>query len=169
MAGNRSGYVLRPDEGEGWWFAGAWVAVKAAGAAEGCSPSVLEQVVPPVYSTPVHVHRHEDEAWYVIEGELEFDCGGTVLTARPGDFVFAPRAVPHVLLNRLSVPARMLIITPPGFGRFVQAAGERVAPGVGPATPGVVPPAVDPARLAAVAVEHGIDIVGPPPLLPGGR
>lgn len=156
MQSTGSAYVLKQAEGQALWFAGARVTVKAPGAADGCSPSVLDQVVPPSYATPVHVHRHEDEAWYVLEGQVEFQCGGAALTAGPGDFVFAPRGVPHVLINRGAAPARMLIITPPGFGQFVRAAGE-------PAS-GAAPPAPDPARLAAVAAQHGIDIVGPPPL-----
>lgn len=157
MQTRQSAYVLNSHEGTSLWFAGARVVVKALGNRDGAFPSVLEQVVPPGYATPVHVHHTEDESWYVLEGQVTFRCGEATLTAGPGAFVFAPRGVPHVLINAGTEPARTLIITPPGFGQFVQEASE---PAAGPGFPSVPP---DPERLAAIAAKHGIDIVGPPP------
>src|SRR5947209_15217596 len=34
--------------------------------------AVLENVLPPGEGPPVHTHTNEDEAWYVLDGELRF-------------------------------------------------------------------------------------------------
>ena len=40
---------------------------------------------------PPHTHSNEDEAYYVIEGELTFTVGDTVIEAKAGSFVMLPR------------------------------------------------------------------------------
>jgi mannose-6-phosphate isomerase-like protein (cupin superfamily) len=59
-----------------------------------------------------HRHTREDEAWYVIEGELSFDVGGESAVAGPGTFVYAPRDVPHSF-RVTKTPARYLILFSP--------------------------------------------------------
>ncbi len=44
---------------------------------------------------PRHLHTREDEAWYVVEGELAFEVGEHSATAGPGTFVYAPRNIAH--------------------------------------------------------------------------
>lgn len=61
---------------------------------------------------PRHVHTREDEAWYVIEGELAFEVGDNKATAGPGTFVFAPRDLPH-RYRVTRAPARYLLIFSP--------------------------------------------------------
>jgi quercetin dioxygenase-like cupin family protein len=60
-----------------------------------------------------HRHTREDEAWYVIEGELSFQVGEEGAVAGPGTLVYAPRDVPHSF-EVTKVPARYLIIFSPG-------------------------------------------------------
>ena len=59
-----------------------------------------------------HRHTREDEAWYVIEGELSFEVGEQRATAGPGTFVYAPRDVPHSF-KVTKTPARYLILFSP--------------------------------------------------------
>jgi mannose-6-phosphate isomerase-like protein (cupin superfamily) len=59
------------------------------------------------------VHTREDESWYVIEGELEFQVGDQDAVAGPGTLVYAPRDMPH--RYRVSkAPARWLMFFTPG-------------------------------------------------------
>lgn len=44
---------------------------------------------------PLHYHTHEDEFFYVLDGELTFKVGDEVKRIGPGGFVWAPRNVPH--------------------------------------------------------------------------
>ena len=100
---------------------------------------------------PLHVHRDEDEGFYVLAGEVSLHLPGEAITLRAGDFFLAPRGVPHTYRVG-DAPAHMLATSDGGFDRFVAAVGalERV----------------DPPALAAVAGEHGIEILGPPGTLP---
>ena len=64
----------------------------------------------------VHVHRDEDDAFYVLEGELTFTAAGEEVVAGPGTFVLVPPGVPHEFANRSSGVARALNVhAPAGF------------------------------------------------------
>ena len=80
-----------------------------------------------------------------------------------GDFLLAPRGVPHTIRNTGSEDVRMLIMsTPAGFEDFVQAFGTPALTHELPVLEG--PP--DIGRAAALAAENGIDLLGPPGMLP---
>lgn len=70
---------------------------------------------------PLHTHRHEDEAFYVLDGEITFEVGDVIIQAGPGSFVFGPRGVPH-RYTVTSPTARMLMLfSPGGFEGFIRA------------------------------------------------
>jgi mannose-6-phosphate isomerase-like protein (cupin superfamily) len=114
---------------------------------------------------PLHVHRRDEECFFVLEGELELFVGEERLELGPGRSAVAPRDVPHTY-RITSATARWLTInSPAGFEAFILAAGT-------PAPRAEIPPTgqpVDPVELAARAAEHGIDILGPPGALPAGH
>lgn len=152
-------YVLRDGEGEALWFLGNLVTVKAAGTSTNGRLTVVEFLNPPGFAPPLHLHRHEDELFYVISGTARFQCDGKELAAGPGDFVLLPSGLPHTFIVGLDEPLRVLQITAPaGFESFAAAAGEpaqeRRLPDPGP---------VDAGALARVAADHGVEILGPPP------
>jgi quercetin dioxygenase-like cupin family protein len=65
---------------------------------------------------PMHVHKHEDEYSYVLEGEVGFQIGDEVFTAGPGQLVSKPRGIWHGFWNAGDEPARVLeLISPGGF------------------------------------------------------
>ncbi|MDP8932471.1 MAG: cupin domain-containing protein, partial [Actinomycetota bacterium] len=47
----------------------------------------------------LHVHSREDEAVYVIEGQMTFSVGGRRFEAGPGTLVWLPRNVAHTFAN----------------------------------------------------------------------
>jgi mannose-6-phosphate isomerase-like protein (cupin superfamily) len=64
---------------------------------------------------PVHVHLHQDEWWYVLEGEVLFQVGDKRQSLRPGDSILGPRGVPHGFTLVSEKPGRMVIaFTPAG-------------------------------------------------------
>ena len=66
----------------------------------------------------LHDHDDEDDAFYVLEGEIVFILGDEELTAAPGTFVLVPPGVMHTFANRTKEPARILNIhAPAGFDR----------------------------------------------------
>src|SRR3982074_2977164 len=81
--------------------------------------TALENVIPPGEGPPLHTHANEDEAWYVLDGELRFLLGTEVRTAPAGSFVFVPRGTQHCFHNDGGRPARILVIfTPAGMEQF---------------------------------------------------
>jgi mannose-6-phosphate isomerase-like protein (cupin superfamily) len=61
---------------------------------------------------PMHVHEHEDECFYVLDGAISVRCGGDAYDAGPGSFVFLPRGRPHRFWSA-GQPARLLLIAVP--------------------------------------------------------
>jgi quercetin dioxygenase-like cupin family protein len=74
---------------------------------------------------PVHFHRHQDEWFYVMEGEVLFQVGSERKTLRAGESMLGPRMVPHGFAGAGEKPAHMIIaFTPAGMieGFFREAA-----------------------------------------------
>lgn len=114
--------------------------------------------MPPGFATPYHTHHREDEAFYVLEGELAFVCDGKWLKAGPGTYVFGPREIPHGFKIVGNAPARMLLLcSPAGFEHFVlEQATDMTSPAVPP----------DMAKMMELAAKYHIDIHGPLPEQP---
>lgn len=69
-----------------------------------------------------HVHRDEDDAFYVLEGELVFVVDGDEVVAGPGTFVLVPPGVEHDFANRSDEIVRVLNVhAPAGFDLRIEA------------------------------------------------
>jgi mannose-6-phosphate isomerase-like protein (cupin superfamily) len=67
-----------------------------------------------------HVHDSEDDAFYILEGEMTFVFGDEEASAGPGAFVLVPPGVEHGFRNDGDSPVRMLNIhAPGGFDRRI--------------------------------------------------
>jgi quercetin dioxygenase-like cupin family protein len=67
-----------------------------------------------------HVHDGEDDAFYILEGELTFVLGADDVAAPPGTFVLVPPGVVHGFRNDGDLPVRILNIhAPAGFDRRI--------------------------------------------------
>jgi mannose-6-phosphate isomerase-like protein (cupin superfamily) len=63
---------------------------------------------------PLHLHFHQDEWFYVMEGKVAFQVGGQRLELGPGESVLGPRRLPHTF-SSVAPQSRMLIaFTPAG-------------------------------------------------------
>ena len=69
---------------------------------------------------PLHVHDNEDEAFLIMDGEVEFTVGDKTLPAGPGAFVFGPRGVPHSYRVKSASARIMMIFSPAGFENFIR-------------------------------------------------
>jgi len=79
--------------------------------------AVIEEVSPVGGGPPLHVHRHEDELFYVLEGEVEFQLGDQRFRAKAGSTAFLPRDIPHTFRNAGRIPSKVLVVIIPA--RFV--------------------------------------------------
>ncbi len=81
--------------------------------------AVLEQQVPPGSGPPLHVHRHETEIFYILEGEFEIFVGDQWISAPQGTCATCPRDIPHTFRNVGATMGRLLLTILPGqFGNY---------------------------------------------------
>ena len=154
----RAMVALGPGEGSALWFLQNRMVLKATAESTGGAFALVESLIAPGAAPPMHVHYAEDEAFYVLEGELTFQCGDRTARATAGSFVFLPRGVPHGFVVESDTPVRMLTLLVPGGGERIFVEGGR--PAEGPALPPTAPPDIP--TLKRVAQKYGNDIVGPP-------
>jgi quercetin dioxygenase-like cupin family protein len=87
--------------------------------------SMFEWTVPPGFSTGLHVHRVQEETFYVLEGECAWQIGDRQIRARPGTYVFIPPGVPHNIGNSSDKRARMIMtVSPPGHEHYFEELAE---------------------------------------------
>ncbi len=63
---------------------------------------------------PPHIHHNEDEAMYVLAGEVTARVGEQTHVLGAGAFILMPREVPHSFANPGATEARVLVINSPG-------------------------------------------------------
>jgi mannose-6-phosphate isomerase-like protein (cupin superfamily) len=141
---------------------GAPYVLKATSAETSNSFCCIECTIPAGSGVPPHTHEHEDEAFYVLAGEIILESADRPAAMRfgAGSFFFGPRGRQHSFRNESSVEARMLVFCVPGAGiermfTDIDAAGRRS---------GGAPPMEE---IFAIAARAGVAIA-PPPASPHG-
>jgi mannose-6-phosphate isomerase-like protein (cupin superfamily) len=134
--------------GERLRFGEVEVVIKASGRATRGAFALFEESEP--VDTPLHVHEHEDELFFVLEGEHVFQVGEKAHRVGPGGLVFAPRGVPHSQRRVVPRTGRLLVLTAPAGleGFFRELAAADAAGRLGPAA------------YAAASERYGITWVG---------
>ena len=143
--------------GPAYWGPGDHYTFLVTGEESGGAYFAMEALVPSGGGPPLHIHRREDETFYVLEGQMEFQLGDDTITAGPGDFVNIPRGIVHRFQNTGSETARMILtFTPAGIERFFEATLDRA-----PNTVDEIPDNVEEvgARYAAAAADYGLEFV----------
>src|SRR5262245_46229158 len=133
-------YTLAAGDGlaDVWWMTGR-VTVKAGPDETGNAFSQFEVNDPRGTAPPRHVHHNEDEAFYVLEGEVTAFVGDERIALSTGDYCFGPRGIPHSWIIR-SERARMLVtVTPGGLDQLFVSLGVPVT-GSEPPAESVIPP-----------------------------
>ena len=152
-----SSLVRHADDGEATYFFNALMTTKASMAETGGAYSLTEHLVTPASNPPMHVQVDEDEAFYVLDGEIEFEVDGDVVVGTPGTFAFVARGAAH-LFRVLTPTARMLVICSgkptDNLEDFFLGMGD---PATERALP--VPSAPDLDRLMTLTARTGIELV----------
>jgi quercetin dioxygenase-like cupin family protein len=150
------------DTAPAYWFLNALHILLANSESEGGSYSLIHLTAPPGFITPYHVHHTEDEALYVLDGELTAICDGKKIVLQAGAYLFLPREVPHGFRCSSEETAHVLVHAMPG-GRvgFVAMMLEMSIPVERHALPQPTPP--DLQKLKALCDKNKIDVLGPLP------
>jgi len=67
----------------------------------------------------MHIHRGDDEAWYVLTGALGFSLDGVESTVPAGGAAMAKAGVAHTYWNAASTPTRYLIVMTPRIRELI--------------------------------------------------
>jgi quercetin dioxygenase-like cupin family protein len=111
-------FVREPAAGSTLNVLGVTHIYKATAAETAGSFSLWEDVIPPGAGAPPHTHSREDEAFYVLSGEIQIEFEGEPAPHRvgPGGFFFGPRGRRHGYRNAGDKPARVLVLCAPSCG-----------------------------------------------------
>jgi quercetin dioxygenase-like cupin family protein len=123
--------------------------------------SMFDWTLPAGFSTGLHVHRVQEETFYVLEGECEWQVGGQKVRARPGTYLFIPPGVPHNIANAGDRPARMIMtVSPPGHEHYFEELVKLVAHGSPPDAKAIAElrGRYDTEQLSALGICHSLSI-----------
>ena len=147
MSFRHEGIVLGAGEGKTISVLGDSYTYKAAKEETGGAYALIEGMVVGD-GPPPHIHATEEEAFYVLEGELSVLIGERSMTATAGSFVLVPRGTVHTFSKAGTASAKILIIiSPAGFEKFF----EEIAG----------PPDLE--KIMSLAPKYNLEIVGPAP------
>src|SRR4028118_12298 len=90
-------FAHEPGEGEALWWIGMLATIKASAEQTGGRYTLVEVLAPDGFASPLHVHHTEDEAFWILEGEMTFYVGDQTIKAHPGSFLFGPQEGPHAV------------------------------------------------------------------------
>jgi quercetin dioxygenase-like cupin family protein len=117
-----NGFKLKENEGTKINFHGTKMTVKVSGDDSDGKYTLIEMEHPPNTGPALHIHSNAPEAYYVLDGQYSIRRANETYQARPGDFVFIPKDIPH---NYQSGPdgGKVLVISPAGLeGYFKEVA-----------------------------------------------
>lgn len=123
--------------------------------------AVVDMLIPPNGGPGPHAHAGFQEAFYVMEGEIEVKTQSQTYTARKGAFVNIPLGgLVHDFKNQTDTMAHLLcVLTPAGMEGLFQEIGRAVAPGAF-----LPPPEMNPEeekRMQGIAEKHGQKLFPP--------
>jgi quercetin dioxygenase-like cupin family protein len=150
------GHSIAPGEGERIWIVGDTMTFKATGATTGGKLLLFENLTTPEGGPPPHIHTHEDESFFVLDGTFEVRIGEELHVLEAGGYAYVPRGTVHNFRNTAETASRILVgFTPAGIEGFFRESG-RPATDDGPA-----PPVDDDeiARTMAAARKYGLEAV----------
>ena len=96
----REAFIVEGRDGRPIYVLGGDVTIKISSRDTAGAFAVFEGRTRPLEGPPLHLHRDQDESWYILEGEYRFEVDGQSIYARAGDTVFAPRGSRHTTTFR---------------------------------------------------------------------
>ncbi|HWQ05213.1 MAG TPA: cupin domain-containing protein [Longilinea sp.] len=105
-------YALKAGEGRIYHF-GVEFTVKASEVHPGSGAAFLEYLTRKGEEPSPHTHETENEMFYVLEGELSFQCGEETFDVQKGGFIFLPAGIEHSYKINGDDPVRLIVVTSP--------------------------------------------------------
>jgi quercetin dioxygenase-like cupin family protein len=141
---------------DAFWWHGSLYRIKARGSATGGAIGVVDATLYRGFGPALHIHHHEDEAFYVLDGEIRFRVRDDEFVGTAGRWVWAPRLVPHTFTVESDTARALIVFTPGGFEGMFEAGGVPVGASDGPPVQ-----EYDLEHTLTVADRFGLEVVGP--------
>jgi quercetin dioxygenase-like cupin family protein len=155
----QGGVHLGKGEGKSFWLLTDLHTFKVVGSDTGGAFTLAELTAGPEMGPPPHIHRNNDETFYILDGTFDFSLAGRPFSAGAGALVYLPKGVVHTHSAGGGAPARALVMqTPAGVERFIEEAGK---PATNPSVRPAPPEMSELQRIVAIAEKHGIDVPTP--------
>lgn len=148
--------AVSSEEGEARWWLGQLAVIKATARDTGGQMSIVEVTCPPGYEAPPHVHFREEEAFWILEGDVTLYVGDDEIEAHAGDFALGPRNIPHRYTVGPAGVRMLFIVTPGGFDELVRDMSEPASSRTLPPPPEGPP---DLEWVKAVARRHNCELL----------
>ena len=103
--------VRSSEDAPATWFNNALMTTLATHDETAGSYALMEHTFTAACNPPVHIQEVEDEAFYMLDGEIEFEIDGEVVLAGPGTFALVPRGAAHTFRVRSDVARALVIVS----------------------------------------------------------
>lgn len=151
-----------------WWSRGSVITVRLPSEETGWPIALAEQICPPGYATPLHVHREHDEVLLAQGGDIDIYYGGdqadlTLARTAPGEAVYLPKGAPHGFHNTAAEPRALYILFESPLERgFLEAGIPVETPEEGlPRAPEEI---LESERVGSLDERYATDALGPLPI-----
>ena len=111
-------FMSNPRPGNTRAIPGAVFNFLATGGQTGNAFSLIKIEVLKGAEPPEHTHANEDEAYFIMEGEMRFWIGGKVFDAKAGDFIFLPKGISHRFQVQTERVIELMWIAPAGLDQW---------------------------------------------------
>lgn len=123
MINSTKPYELNQTQAPAFWQVDILWILLASSEQTGGAYTLLEQLCPRDSGPSPHFHD-QDEAFYILDGEITFAVGDEIIEGTPGSFVWVPRGTVHTFRVRSETARLLNSYTPGGFERIIKALGE---------------------------------------------
>lgn len=116
--------------------------------------AIFEDIVEPGIGPGRHIHHHQDETFFFLEGDFIAEVGGDLHTFKPGDVAFIPRGTVHAFKNVGHSPGRLRYVFSPAqtiedmFRELYKSYEQNGDLSI--------------EDMSKIALKHGQEFVGPP-------
>jgi quercetin dioxygenase-like cupin family protein len=149
-------FAVNLSDAPAYWSLGELLTVVATAEQTGGAFSLMEERLPRGAEPPPHVHRREDEAFFVLDGALTVRVGDQTFAATAGSFVFCPRDIPHLLTVESDEVRMLTLCTPGGIEQLFVELGEPARARTLPPDDGGEP---DVERIDTLAAHYGAEVL----------
>jgi quercetin dioxygenase-like cupin family protein len=141
------------------WYGGSLMTFLATGEDTQGKYSLIEAVTREGSVAPRHIHHREDEAFYVLEGEISVSIGDRTIKATSGSMVFLPRGVEHCFVVESEQVRMLVLFAPAGMEGWFKELGVPAPAMTLPPTAEVPKSTIQ--RMLEVSPQYGIEFVAP--------